>query len=670
VWREPVVSNWRDQILKEFPPGVARLTLVADPDGLLLEEVILEGIRERRYELIPFEDPAAFRYAYESMFRSCWDRGDETDLAVVLRSPSGDLGCLPYDLLQAGRKLSFSLGAIFPNLSYPVLTCLDRGDLDALYEAQKRHAPGQLGENATKEFVLRHVFEIAPELIKQTSDLLRVLLRRHYHGRTVPPILDERFVQILRQSDVFDYWPLEVLVSDREAFFLFLQERWPSFLDRMTSGNDQAAQQTLTPEIPGPIHLPFEHHDVRVYVDNLFREGLLKPVARDEGAPANAWYRIGICEDPMQSRLQRMTKLVETLESSIPTAGARHEEWFRFARGWAELVVLSNAELHEAAEKKPKAIKILQDSIDESFTTWLRRRYAGLINLPPLSPIMLHHIPRFLARLMDEGPASKIALLVVDGLSLDQWIVMSEALGSCSPQLRFKEDSVFAWIPSITSVSRQALFSGKCPMFFPNSILTTEKESSLWKQFWIDYGLAQSEVVYERGLGDGSLEHLGEKLSDPRVRAAGLVVDMVDRIMHGMELGTSGMHNQIRQWVQGGYLSNLISLLLEQGFKIFLTSDHGNVQASGCGSPAEGAVAELRGERARIYSDSVLRSRVKESFPLSLEWEPVGLPEDFLALLASNRKAFTAEGKRVVSHGGISVEEVIVPFIAVQRKGA
>ena len=71
------MSSWRDQILKEFTPKVARLTLVADPDGLLLEEGILEGIRERGFELIPVEDHIAFRYAYESRFRSCWDRGEQ-----------------------------------------------------------------------------------------------------------------------------------------------------------------------------------------------------------------------------------------------------------------------------------------------------------------------------------------------------------------------------------------------------------------------------------------------------------------------------------------------------------------------------------------------------------------------------------------------------------------
>lgn len=88
------MGSWRDQILSEFTPQVARLTLVADPDGLLLEEGVLEGIRERGFELIPFEDHVAFRYAYESKFRSRWDRGEKTDLVVVLRSASQNL--MPY----------------------------------------------------------------------------------------------------------------------------------------------------------------------------------------------------------------------------------------------------------------------------------------------------------------------------------------------------------------------------------------------------------------------------------------------------------------------------------------------------------------------------------------------------------------------------------------------
>lgn len=667
------MSSWRDQILKEFTPKVARLTLVADPDGLLLEEGILEGVRERGFELIPFEDHIAFRYAYESKFRSRWDRGEHTDLVVVLRSQASDLSGLPYDLLQAGRRLSFNLGDIFPNLSYPVVTALDRGDLDALYEAQKRHAPGQLGDNATKEFVLRHVFEIAPELVKQPSDLLRVLLRRHYRRQRIPADLDGRFIQLLRQNNAFDDWPLETLVSDREAFFAFLQERWPIFLDREAAKGASGVREDEKPyglSIQGPVELPFEHHDIRVYIDNLFVEGLLHAVPHEHADTlSRTWVGIGVRTAPMEDRSRRLGKLIDSLEASIPAEDAKHTDWFHFARGWAEAILLANDQAEAISEPTGTRIKILQAQVDAGFAAWLFKRYAGLVNLPPVPPVMLHHLPRFLARQMGENRTAKIALIVVDGLALDQWLVVREALASKQPMLRFREQVVFAWIPSLTSVSRQATFAGKAPIFFPNSIQTTDKEPALWTQFWADQGLTPNEVVYLKGLGDGGMETVSEALSHPKARVAGLVVDKVDKIMHGMEMGTAGMHNQVCQWAKQPYLSTLLDLLLDRGFRVYLTSDHGNLEAEGCGRPSEGAVADLRGERVRIYPDAALRGKVKERFPAALEWGTVGLPEDYLALLAPARQAFVQEKRRTVSHGGVSVEELIVPLIQIDRRG-
>lgn len=667
------MSSWRDQILKEFTPKVARLTLVADPDGLLLEEGILEGVRERGFELIPFEDHIAFRYAYESKFRSRWDRGEHTDLVVVLRSQASDLSGLPYDLLQAGRRLSFNLGDIFPNLSYPVVTALDRGDLDALYEAQKRHAPGQLGDNATKEFVLRHVFEIAPELVKQPSDLLRVLLRRHYRGQRIPADLDKRFIQLLRQNNAFDDWPLETLVSDREAFFAFLQERWPIFLDREAAKGTSGVCEDKKPyglSIEGPVELPFDHHDIRVYIDNLFVEGLLHSVPHEHADTlSRTWVSIGVRTAPIEDRSHRLGKLIDSLKASIPAEDAKHTDWFHFARGWAEAILLANDQAEAISEPTGARIKNLQTQVDAGFAAWLFKRYAGLVNLPPVPPVMLHHLPRFLARQMGEVRDSKIALIVVDGLAMDQWLVVRDALASCQPGFRFREQAVFAWIPSLTSVSRQATFAGKAPIFFPNSIQTTDKEPALWAQFWADQGLMPNEVVYLKGLGDGGLEPVSEALSHPKARVAGLVVDKVDKIMHGMEMGTAGMHNQVCQWAKQPYLNTLLDLLLDRGFRVYLTSDHGNVEAEGCGRPSEGAVADLRGERARIYPDAVLRGKVKERFPAALEWGPVGLPEYYLALLAPARQAFVQEKQRTVSHGGVSVEELIVPLVQIERRG-
>ena len=666
------MGSWRDQILSEFTPQVARLTLVADPDGLLLEEGVLEGIRERGFELIPFEDHVAFRYAYESKFRSRWDRGEETDLVVVLRSSSNDLSTLPYDLLQAGRKLSFGLGDLFPNLSYPVVAALDRADLDALYDAQTKYAPGQLGENATKDFILRHVFEIAPELIKQPADLLRVLLRRHYRGQQIPAILDKRLIQLLQQTGHFEDWPLDVIVPDREAFFAFLQERWPLFLERMAAGQGivvKERKEQYILEIEGPTVLPFDNDDVRIYVDNLFLEGLLQPVSHEHaGELGQTWVTYGIKFSSGEDRLRRLDGLLDSTEKTLPAAEARHGEWLDFARRWAELVALELELGTSLREEYRERMETLRARIDDAFTTWVLYRYRSLVDLPPAPPVMLHHIPRFLRRDIENNQDTKVAFLLVDGLALDQWIVMRNELKESNPLLQFRENAVFAWIPTITSVSRQAAFAGKQPFYFSTSIHTTDKEPGFWTQFWVDQGLTQHEVAYAKGLGDGDLDQVSELLSWPRLRVVGLVIDKVDRIMHGMELGSAGMHNQVRQWVRQGFMRDLLGLLHDRGFQVYLASDHGNIEARGVGKPSEGAVADLRGERVRVYSDLRLRAQVKERFPDSLEWQPIGLPEDYFPLLASNRTAFVQIGKQTVGHGGASIEELIVPFVRIVRK--
>ncbi len=663
------MDSWRDQILKEFTPQVARLTLVADPDGLLLEEGILQGIRERGFELIPFEDHVAFRFAYESKFRSRWDRGEHTDLVVVLRSESNSLNHLPYDLLEAGRKLFFSIGELFPNLSYPVVVALDRSDFDALYRAQVMHNPGILGDNATKEFVLRHVFEIAPELIKQSSDLLRVLLRRHYRGLSIPAILDERFIQILRQNDLFKDWPLEKIIPDKDAFLAFLQERWPAFLNRMAAQCVEVVREEESAfdlKYSGPSDLPFEHDDVRVYIDNLFLEGLLQTVPHKQSdAFSNEWFTVGIRTDPERDRLQRLEGLLHSVKTTIPSSDVRHTEWLLFAYRWAEFIVLSiESGLSVTVEIKYQ-IEELRNRVDTAFLSWIKNRYAGLHNQPAVPPVMLHHVPRALSRNIGQG---KIAFLVVDGLALDQWIVMRNVLHKQCPTTRFHDRAIFAWMPTITSVSRQAAFAGKPPLYFPVSIQHTGKEEAYWTQFWLAHGLTHQEVSYIRGIDDGSLDSVKEIISHPKVRVIGLIVDKVDKIMHGMELGLPGMHNQIRQWTEQGFMAQLFDLLIENDFQIFLTSDHGNIEAKGYGCPSEGVIAEMRGQRVRIYTDKLLRSRVKDKFPDAVEWPSVGLPDDFLPLLAPNRMAFIKEEDKIVGHGGISIEELIVPFVNILRK--
>ena len=656
------MADWRDEILKEFSPGVCPIFVTADPDGLLTEPRLIQTLDQRGFETLVFEDSISFRFAFESRYRPQLDSGQSVNLIVRHK---GDAAALPYDVLARGRRLGFSLADFFPNFSYPVLKDLESQYLDQLYEAQTRFNPGVLGENATKDFVLRHVFSIAAELIRTEADLLRTLLRRHYRLLTIPAPFIERLVQVLKQSGRFEGWPIAELLVDRSLFFAFLQERWPRFLQQ--SGVEQSEENPLEaglPKVLGPLDLPFDNPDVRVYIDNLFLEGMLEPITC-KSSP-KGWAAVGVRRDPELDRRNRLASLLDLARRELPGGDSRYADWLSFAWTWAEINVLS-AEI-DAAETSAEADRLLdmRRQSDTTFAAWLQDHFGGLYGLPPSPPIVVHHIARHLAALRESDGAPKVALVVVDGMAQDQWILIRRELARQRPTWRFDEGSTFAWVPTITCVSRQSIFSGKAPLYFPSSIYGTGKEENLWEQFWADHGVPVQEIAYLKGLGEpATLERVEEACAIPKLKVLGTVVDKVDRIMHGMELGSAGMHNQVRQWAAEGFFATFLDSLLGKGFAVFITADHGNVESVGCGSPREGLTADVRGERVRIYSDDVLRAAVALRFPNAIAWKPVGLPADFLPLIAPGRSAFVQPGSRTVAHGGVTLEEVVVPFVRV-----
>jgi hypothetical protein len=101
------------------------------------------------------------------------------------------------------------------------------------------------------------------------------------------------------------------------------------------------------------------------------------------------------------------------------------------------------------------------------------------------------------------------------------------------------------------------------------------------------------------------------------------------------------------------------------GFDVYITSDHGNVGATGLGRPREGMLADVKGERVRIFANEMLRAATASKFETAIPWPPVGLPDQFFPLLAPGRFAFIPNGKTTVAHGGITIEEVIVPFVRI-----
>ncbi|GHV83245.1 hypothetical protein AGMMS50212_05850 [Spirochaetia bacterium] len=534
------MHNWRDSILEQFIPQVSRLTLVADPDNLLTEEKLVTELRQRGFDIIEFSDSIEFRFAYESKYRAIWDKGEYTDLVVILRLQNSELDSLPFDLLSAGRKLKFILADIFPHLNYRIISELDKRYLDALYEAQINNPPDKvLGENATNLFIQKAIF------------------------------------------------PTELELKHKAAWEFYLKL----------------------------------HEDTK-----------------------------------------KIVTLFEIVESAIPTIDARHSDWIDFAIKLAEL---SSLVYRTDNRTSLPHLNEISANVNTVFSQWLILHYASLLTLPPTTPAMLHHIPRYLAR--NRTANTPIALIVLDGLALDQWKTIESLLVKKNTDLQIQENAVFAWIPTLTSVSRQAIFSGKQPIYFASSIDTTDKEESLWKNFWDNEQLAPNNIVYRRNLKNENAKDIFDTIIKPNSDIVGLVVNMVDDIMHGMQLGSSGMHNQITGWCNGGFLNSLVTGLLERKYEVYLTADHGNIECKGIGRIAEGVIADTKGERVRIYCSEDLRARTSQMVPSAYSWQQIGLPADYFPLIANERNAFVTKDESIVTHGGISVEEVIVPFIKIEK---
>ena len=94
-----------------------------------------------------------------------------------------------------------------------------------------------------------------------------------------------------------------------------------------------------------------------------------------------------------------------------------------------------------------------------------------------------------------------------------------------------------------------------------------------------------------------------------------------------------------------------------------ITADHGQKECRGIGRPNVGSLPDERSKRVMLFNDKV----TFESFAIdsSLPFRPSNLPTNIWPLFALGSASYDIQGAESVSHGGLSIEEVIVPVAEV-----
>ena len=375
----------------------------------------------------------------------------------------------------------------------------------------------------------------------------------------------------------------------------------------------------------------------------LLSAGLLKP-AQTQTTHLPGWAQLGATNpDPEHV----ITELL-TVQPPPPTDLAG---WVETASWWGQV--------RAAIATSPTPPDIAQEAwqaweqLDARFRPWLRSPYgSSLLSTKPFAA--LHRVAPRLARHVEDG--AKILLIVIDGLGFAQWhplrqvadLTVHDATGS------------LAMIPTLTSVSRQAIFAGALPREFAQHIRTTSAEERRWRQFWIQQGVANPDISYTKTRGDDPAQ-----LPKPHGRVAAVVINAVDNILHGADvLDDRQVAANVNLWARTGFLTQLVQAASGAGYQTWITSDHGNLPTTPSRIPREGNTLEKAGIRVRIYPNPTLRQQAAEHAEI---WDPPGLPTEaasYYPAFAPGRSGYHTGATRV-GHGGISLDEVVVPVIQV-----
>lgn len=292
----------------------------------------------------------------------------------------------------------------------------------------------------------------------------------------------------------------------------------------------------------------------------------------------------------------------------------------------------------------------------------------------------------------DKG--EKIFLLVIDNLRFDQWLILKPYFSNKYNIL--EEQSVCTILPSVTQYARNALFAGlmpydiekRYPQFWTQETDEGNKndfEEQLINEFFIR-NRRNPKISYHKILNENFADN---KLSNVKSFLKNdinvIVFNFIDILSHSktqlqmikdLAKDDAGYRSLVNVWFERSYLKYLVEQLANQNVTIIITTDHGSVAVR---KPIKVVGDKLSSNNIRYKQGKNLNFNEKEVFLIDNPAK-AGLPlinlstryifsrnNDFI-LFPQNYHDFTTMYMDSYQHGGISLEEMIIPFIIMKNK--
>lgn len=320
------------------------------------------------------------------------------------------------------------------------------------------------------------------------------------------------------------------------------------------------------------------------------------------------------------------------------TCAQNYMDWSLIAEKKAEIDVMATA----------YDVQIDSTQFNVPFLTFIEKSFGKLsASNSRTSPVIVSRAMEYM-----HDHSDKFVVIVMDGMSEFDWHILKSSFEG----IRYSKTNIFAMIPTTTSISRQCLLSNK----YPSQLLEPWKQSKEKQEFCscaTEMGYSDEQIGYERGF---------DAEFGPFVRCAAVIINDIDDMVHGQQQGRIGMFNDISVLAKQGELIKITKRMLKAGFDVYITADHGNTPCVGMGKLMKtGVEVETKSRRMLVLKDFADKEAILSKFSL-IEYPKYYLSKEYDYLICGIGSSFDSKGEKVMSHGGISIDEVIVPFIQIK----
>lgn len=330
--------------------------------------------------------------------------------------------------------------------------------------------------------------------------------------------------------------------------------------------------------------------------------------------------------------------LQEELQQAV-SAAKTYKDWFAVAEMKSELQVLG----------VKYSIDVQVDDYSRPFVYYILKNFGKLsVEMNPEAPILVSRAMEYMA-----DHSQKFVIIVMDGMSEFDWRIISRSFSD----IRYTKGQSMAMIPTTTSISRQCLLANKFPKELENP-WSQSKEKKEFTECAKKLGFTDAQIGYDRGYATDF---------GPAVKCGTIIINDVDDMVHGQLQGRLGMYNDIGVLADQHKLADTVKRMLAKGFDVYISADHGNTPCTGMGKLMKtGVETETKSRRMIVLKDFADKDGLFAKYENLIEYPGYYLDKQFDYLICGVGESFDAKGEEVMSHGGITIDEVIVPFIKIK----